>query len=310
MRIYMLLVMFFFLLLGCQSKAPVEVPLREQTDGQESSISMNTDTSSPNTDSGEQLFRELAMRLLVPPYFGGPEGGEIQLLTGELPDNLPLEVPLPDGARVIGSFIRGDKSTEIVLDAPQSPEDVLNFYEERLIAAGWEKPESPGLSGGFVSSDIANGTSLCQSKKGPRFSVSTRENETRLTDVRLSLSNGRHSGCNMSTDYMGPEGPIPDLVPPTGARQWGGSGGGGDDSFYTSAELETELASAEVAKHYTEQLNAAGWTLLSSADADEVAWSSWSFEDEHGDVWSGFFFAHEMPDIELHLVYISTYLVE
>jgi hypothetical protein len=295
MRFIILLITVLFLLSACQSAPPLEQEFREMT-------------SEQNADSGDDLFRELAMRLLAPQYTGAPSAEEVQLLIGELPDNLPLELPLPDGARVLGSLVRGD--TEIVLDATQSPEEVIDFYREQLTAAGWEEPEEPDFSGGFVSSGVGNGISLCQSKKGPRFSLRTLESDTGLTDVRLNLSDGRHSGCDMDVGYMGEESKIPNLVAPPGVQQWGGGGGGGGDNFYTSADVETELSSRELAKHYTEQLKAAGWTLLTQGEGESVAFSNWSFEDEHGDAWHGFFFAYEIADTEKRVVYVNVNLVE
>ena len=114
----------------------------------------------------------------------------------------------------------------------------------------------------------------------------------------------------MDVGYMGAESKLPNLVAPPGTQQWGGAGGGGGDHFYTSADVETELSSPELAKHYSEQLKATGWTLLTQGEGDSVTWSNWSFEDEHGDPWHGFFFAYEIADTDKHTLYVNVNLLD
>jgi hypothetical protein len=58
------------------------------------------------SDQGEAVVRALALRLLAPRYPGMPAPGEIQLLTGRLPDPLPVDIPIPEGATVAGSLSR------------------------------------------------------------------------------------------------------------------------------------------------------------------------------------------------------------
>src|SRR5262245_56232683 len=77
----------------------------------------------PTPDEHQAALRDMAQRLLIQP---GPDACALdapQLLLGQLPP----EIPLPDGARLVGSLVRPLQST-VVLDTDQSPEQVLAFY--------------------------------------------------------------------------------------------------------------------------------------------------------------------------------------
>jgi hypothetical protein len=60
------------------------------------------DTNPSNPESREALLEVLALRLTTSPF--DPERQNPQLFVGRLPENLPFDVPLPAGSRVIGSI--------------------------------------------------------------------------------------------------------------------------------------------------------------------------------------------------------------
>lgn len=95
--------------------------------------------ANPAPPEDAAALRELAVRLLRARFPGDPEAAdEMQLLVGEVPAGLPVELPLPPGSRVVGSLVRGNpRGISIVLDAEQPAEQVLEFYRERLSGAGW-----------------------------------------------------------------------------------------------------------------------------------------------------------------------------
>ncbi len=291
------LLLTLLLLAGCTNL----LPPREQPATEATPVAIGEDGA----------VRELALRLLTPRYPGAPEPEEVQLLTAELPPSLPVEMPLPDGAQVIGSLVRGEEETEIILDAPQSPDEVVSFYKERLTTGGWEMPEAAGQPSGFVSSGVESGASFCQEEADVALWVYASESERDMTDVRLNLSDARNSVCNLR---MGPgdlDSPIPVLAAPRGARQMSAGGGSSGDAHDQSATLDTELSSAELATHYAEQLEAAGWTRQDEGAAGPIAWSRWQVEDDRGDQWHGLFFVIEIPgQLEKRFAYIRVDLTE
>jgi hypothetical protein len=103
---------------------------------------------------GEDALRELAVRLLTFHHsllVAGQQVQEPQLLVGQLPPDLPVELPLPEGSRLLGSL--AVENPMIAIETHLAGEDVVTFYRERLTTAGWTVPEHFGPpQGGFVHS--------------------------------------------------------------------------------------------------------------------------------------------------------------
>ncbi len=222
-----------------------------------------------------EALRLLATRMLWSYFPGDLESPEdVRLIVGALPDTLPVDVPLPDGCRVVGSMVRGRREISIVLDSDQPAEQVLGFYRERLTAAGWRVPTLPG-HGGFTSGFMDRRAIYCWGSRGPALYVYARPLSGGPTDVRLDLHlDARHSPCGQR--FMGPEmeNLIPFLSPPTGGRQSPEGGGGGGDSWRSYATLETDLDLAAVAEHYARQLEQAGWTRMGAGQDSSLAWNT------------------------------------
>jgi hypothetical protein len=106
----------------------------------------------------EAALREFVGRAL---HYPSPEGTEgTTVLIGALPESLPLELPIPEGSRVIGSTIRDQQmgGTEVILDVDMAPDAVLTFYQEQLLQAGWENAPQQPYGGGFVSASWPTAT--------------------------------------------------------------------------------------------------------------------------------------------------------
>src|SRR5687768_10921694 len=82
--------------------------------------------------------RELAERLLSPPYHRGPDGASptIELLPGSLPSPMPADIPLPEGGRLVGSAVRGigevRQGIEVVADVGQTAARVAEHYRQHF----------------------------------------------------------------------------------------------------------------------------------------------------------------------------------
>ncbi len=253
---------------------------------------------------------QVLLQRMVGYTYPGASGQEGQIYVGRLPDKMPVDLPLPDGNRVIGSVVRGEENIQIVLDAPQPPDRVLDFYRQRLSAAGWSTPDQPGgPSGGFVPPGIPNAVTFCQSRQGPVLFVSASAEPNQPTDVRLTLNTSKTQGSPCSQPPGG--GPvtsqvIPRLVAPAGARQIeGGSGGSSTGSSYNSTTLVTDQSAMALAAFYGDQLTRAGWTKQDEGQSGPVAWSIWTARDKKGTTWKGLFFALDLPGTEpRHFVYV------
>lgn len=250
------------------------------------------------TDGGESTLRRLAMRLLAPLYPGAPEGEHVELFVGRLPDTLPFEAPIPDGATVLGSLRREGQGITIVLDTRLTPEQIRDFYQARMTAAGWSMPEFPGMQGGFSYARPAVGSLFCRSPRGPALEVVTHPVPNAPNDLRIQLTtDARYSPCAQRGRGMDWRSVIPDLAPPPGTRQiMGGGSGGGGSSASSSATIECDRDLAAIAAHYAAQLEQAGWSRSNQGQSGPQAWSTWTFHDEEGQPWTGLFVALQLPE--------------
>jgi hypothetical protein len=252
----------------------------------------------------EALLQELVLRLLTHP--ADPRTQNPRLLVGQLPDALPVELPLPAESRLFGSLQRSASHAEVIFDTPLPEQEVLAFYRERLPAAGWQEDESfPGMrQGGFVHTRLGIGalSQWYQGTRGPTLHVQAFSGQGGRTDVRLNLDlSGRNSPAQrarMHRRHMMGHDFLPPLLAPAGATQMGGGGGGGGESYYSSATLETTADLTTLIAHYAGQLEQAGWTRTDEGQSGPLAWHAWTFQDEDGEPWRAVFFMLKMPGTE------------
>lgn len=182
-------------------------------------------------NANESLLHELVLRLAT--YPGDPRVDEPQLLVGQIPPNLSIEVPIPEGSRILGSLLRSKENIDIVLDCALTPDEVVQFYKERLVAAGWNEPETMRPPhGGFVHSGmrmLLNHIIFCRGMQGPAFTVNASEGKNSRTNVRIELNgSSEFSPCAQPNRmrqrmmHRQLQELIPPLYPPQGARQQGG----------------------------------------------------------------------------------------
>ncbi len=63
------------------------------------------DGTMPSGREGVEAWRKLALRLLTTRNAELSRGGPPRLFVGRLPDDLPVEVPVPDGFTVVGGLM-------------------------------------------------------------------------------------------------------------------------------------------------------------------------------------------------------------
>ena len=80
---------------------------------------------------------------------------------------------------------------------------------------------------------------------------------------------------------------IPQLTVPEGAQQLGGGGGGGPNGMGVGAFFKTALGIADVYQHYAQQLQNAGWRLITEEVSDNDMTGFWEVSDDEGASWSG-----------------------
>lgn len=258
--------------------------------------------------SGGAVFETLAYRLLARHSGGDPTPGEVEILVAQLPEDLPVAVPLPDGAQVVGSLLRGRVGTEIVLDAHQTADQVLEFYEKTMTGEGWIAFAYP-TEGGFVPGIGRTGLTFCSETDDSVLWVGAFEMEDGPTDVRLDLRAEPSLG-SCTKDTAAPKHPIPLLADPPGAQQTTAGFGGSSDSYNAEVELLSDLDLATVEAHYAGQLAAAGWQRRDGGQSGPLAWSTWYHRDEGDQEWQGLLLAMDLPgSLDKQAVYLRVDLV-
>jgi len=260
------------------------------------------DQSPTPAESGaaDAALLELAMRLVEARYSNGESDQQPRLLVGQLPPNLPVELPIPDGARLLGTLLM--ETPTIVVDTSASPQDTFDFYRDRLAALGWDEQQSYGpMRGGFVHSSMMDRCfgNFFYGDEGPGLNIMTSRAAEGRTTIQLhyhadqmALSGGRHE---QPMDRM--QG-LPPILPPSRSNQQTEGGGSGGDRAHATASLMTKLDLPALAHHYIEQLERAGWERRDAGVNGPVAWSAWAFAGEDSMPMRGLFVALKLPVIE------------
>lgn len=258
-------------------------------------------------DASAQQRIDLALRLLAAPYRCDYE--QLRLTTGALPSDLPFELPLPDGARILGALSLGQSDQPdhrpplaiILVETPHTVEQGAQRLSAALEAQGWTQ-SAPLLHmrGGFVhvmpgynfmrygsaaSDDILTITMLPSASAQP-------------TTFSISVQRESPQSQRRPRDYREQRESIPALFPPTGATQQGGGGGGGGSNsrLYATATLSTDHTTSEVMANYDRQLEGDGWRRRSGGSSGSIGWSYWAFMDDEGKAWRGSLAVFGDPD--------------
>jgi hypothetical protein len=260
--------------------------------------------NSPKINLKESDLLEFALRLATYPNDSRTQNA--QLLPGQLPDQLPVDIPIPEGSRVLGSLIRNPEKIDIFLDKNLSPEQVFTFYNERMKAAGWQttdifQPDRGGLMeagarsrGGTetfyrglrdpaVTVNALDDDNL--NRSGHACMVSAYPGRGNVTDIRLNLDMqsplppGPYSHMrphrSRPTNIL-----LPVVEAPEGAILRFCSGGYMFNSAHQEASLETNLDLSTLAAHYRAQLQQSRCVLTEEGKGGQLAWMNWKLKDD------------------------------
>lgn len=260
----------------------------------------------------EAAMRELLGRTL---HYGIPGAERTLILVGELPEDLPFDMPLPEKARVIGSVDRGYRhGTEMYLDVDLPPEETVDYFRLVLAQGGWEFPEEDGRERGFVSGSPSPAQKFCHKAIDSQLWLRALTTPGGSSDLRITY----HPTTDYSTCMAGigaverVQRIMPALVTPPGSRTLGGgssssSTGMGD----ISTTFETDLPAEEIEDHYSSKLLEQGWQKLGGGTAETAAWSFWRLEGEGNETWIGTLLVVErLADEDERLAWFSVELEE
>jgi hypothetical protein len=240
-------------------------------------------------DEGD--LREFIQRWFTPMVIAPSvpsEGGQTTIAIGELPEELPVEFPLPEGAVVFAS-VQSPYDLQIMLDVPMDSADLIATYTQNLEEANWNQVPESAQSGGFVSA-AENWQIFCDDQTQAAlvlqyFRKSNQESEMRITlytkDVEY-MCDSQSMGGQDPASLM-----LPVLEVPAGALVTGGGSSSGGGSAESSSDIQTDLSPKELSVHFSRQMEDAGWNSLDGGDEQRFSWSSWEMKDEQDNPWNG-----------------------
>jgi hypothetical protein len=255
----------------------------------------------------DEAWQTLVRRMTQPrPVKATPLQPKMDVFAGKIPPNLPVDIPVPERSRIVGTVLNGggSETVTIYLDTVESPTELLDFYRTRLASQEWYefetgRPTSHGFNDDDASSHVL--CQFCRGEQGPALLMTGTQQANGLTAVRIGLyTDTRSSPCTPRERPGPPTDPVPPLPPPAGARfvmGAGPSGSRGPDSAHSRAEIEIELDLAAVMAHYTAHLEIGGWTKRDSGQSGLSAWSTWAFRHERGEAWRGLLLVFQRPDV-------------
>jgi hypothetical protein len=253
-------------------------------------------TQAPHSPSPDgEALHALAVRLLD---YAGTEN--LKLLVGVASNQLPADIPLPDGSRLLGSLERNDAIT-VVFDSALDAAAVVALYRTSLTDGGWYEPVRRTYNSGFTfgtTTGTRDWLQLCRSRRGPSLELSVWQGDGQPTQVQLTFRrDGRHAAC-AHEERASPYGEwLPQLSPPPNSRQVPGGGSASSDFQSSDATLTTALDLAAITDHYTAQLAAAGCQPEGRGVGSALAWHTWTFVDQEGEPWQGLFMARTRPNL-------------
>ena len=235
----------------------------------------------------ERTLREFIQRWFAPMYATSGDADTIVMMGG-LPDNLPVYFPLPDEAQVYAS-IQSPTELQVLVDVPIAAEDVLVSYSETLAEAEWIPATQNSQGGGFVSS-TNRWLLFCNTEAQAALSVQTFPKSSRETEIRASLyTKDAEYMCDPQSDQTTDEAyamiPILTAPPEAFVLNAGSSSGGG--TAESTSDIRTVLTPQEISDQYASQLEAQGWQPETGGDTGNLSWSSWTINDDQGDIWYG-----------------------
>jgi hypothetical protein len=267
-----------------QENAPA-VPPSEDTQGN-TSTEARSGTTIEVVGGDEESLREFIRQWMNPIYPDGTSQNTTVYI-GSLPDDIPYDLPTPEDSRVVGSITGSWVDYMLIFDTSVASESVQEFYAQSLAGKGWK--EAPTMQGGGFTSQSDLYKAYCYEENKAFLSVETPSISAEKTSIRLNLDTSPDSyACNPDASYGASYmNTIPALSAPQGVAVQGTGAGSSDRDANVTATLKGDLAAAEVADFYNEQLSAAGWEMQNESQGEGAAWSNWTFRDEQGTDWFG-----------------------
>jgi hypothetical protein len=232
---------------------------------------------------------------------------------GTVPDR--FGIPVPAGARVVGSVIRGPEDdpdgVTAYLDVPGTPAEIRAKFDQLFGARGY-KPTTqggfPGQGGGgfqhtMMPMRMAHGAMYCAGEEGAFYNLGIGPGDPAPVSVIWNAGQMGWNPCSSRQPGHPMQGmeETPSLSAPPGVMMQGGGGGGSPGAWYAHGIAFTEMPARALLAHFAAELEKTGATALAREDADTASWGRWKMPTKDHETIVGVVAAH--PSMRLLLRY-------
>ena len=223
-------------------------------------------------------------------------------------------IPVPAGARVVGSVIRGpEDDPEVVtayLEVPGSADRIRAGFDELFGARGF-KPKAHGFpgpgGGGFqhtmMPMPMAQGAMYCAGEEGAFYNLGIGAGDPAAVSVMWNAGQMGWNPCSSRRPGhpMQEMEEIPSLSAPPGVMMQGGGGGGSPGAWYAQGIAFTTMSAKTLLAHFASELETVGANELAREDAETASWGRWKLPTKDLETIVGVVAAH--PEMRLLLRY-------
>jgi hypothetical protein len=258
----------------------------------------------------------------------GPVDASTEIYIADVPEDVAQWAPIPEGATLVGSVRRSGAGmfgpgvtspdaamTEVFINGG-TPEANFNFFLDQLSSQGFTVTDSNlNDAGGFTPSVNGYGN-LCDEAADVSINFDTSQTPSGqvYSTVRIQSPADVYQCSQSGRPVDQPLDPMMDVIPalrvPEGVSVTTNRNG---TMYYNaqmvglSAEINSDLALADITAAYTAQLEEAGWEQILEETATESTLSHWRITAEDGSEWLGIFSLQSSPAGEV--VYLANITV-
>ena len=247
---------------------------------------------------------ELARRIISEHQFAAMHVGDIPERFG---------IPVPAGARVVGSVVRGPEDdpdhVTAYLDVPGAAEHLREAFDRLFEGRGFSPKEQqrfPGGGGGFQHTmapmRMTQGALYCAGEEGPFYTILIGPGDPAPVNVMWNAGLGGNPCSSRGPGHpMHEMEDVPSLSAPPGVMMQGGGGGGSPGAWYAQGIALTEMPPRALLDHFAKELDSGKAALIAREDGESASWGRWKMPEKDLESIVGVIGAH--PTMRLLLRY-------
>lgn len=227
----------------------------------------------------------LAQRLLSTP----DRYSEFQLLVGAIPDWLPIQIPVPENSRVLGSHVSNPNKISIIIESLLSIQEIHDFYSHTIRNLGGEEHEveySPLI-------DPTHATWRFFYPTGQRLHMTAVPLDSGSTHLRLHVLGDLSRGQGENTVPMSLASSLasdsvlaPFLELPSEITERCSSYATDSKGQLITLAMTTNMKISALIEYFHQKLVNANWRIVNQSSDSQVAWSMWTQTSNQIQIWS------------------------